>query len=216
MIWQDECYLLSKTNYNENSTIINIFSLKHGNISGIVYGGSSRKLKKILQIGNKLFVVHKSKHENKIGYFSVELIKPISPILFSNKKNISCYLSALSILRILLPEGQANKKIYNDLENFIGNLQDNKCIFFYILWEQLLLKELGFETKFNLDKFSINILGKNYKIPELFKNKDYNILSKLDIKNALILNRELLMEHFIIPNKLRIPLNRNILESYFN
>ena len=216
MIWQDECYLLSKTNYNENSTIINIFSLKHGNISGIVYGGSSRKLKKILQIGNKLFVVHKSKHESKIGYFSVELIKPISPILFSNKKNISCYLSALSILRILLPEGQANKKIYNDLENFIGNLQDNKCIFFYILWEQLLLKELGFETKFNLDKFSINILGKNYKIPELFKNKDYNILSKLDIKNALILNRELLMEHFIIPNKLRIPLNRNILESYFN
>ena len=216
MIWQDECYLLSKTNYNENSTIINIFSLKHGNISGIVYGGSSRKLKKILQIGNKLFVVHKSKHENKIGYFSVELIKPISPILFSNKKNISCYLSALSILRILLPEGQANKKIDNDLENFIGNLQDNKCIFFYILWEQLLLKELGFETKFNLDKFSINILGKNYKIPELFKNKDYNILSKLDIKNALILNRELLMEHFIIPNKLRIPLNRNILESYFN
>ena len=78
------------------------------------------------------------------------------------------------------------------------------------------MKELGFETKFNLDKFSINILGKNYKIPELFKNKDYNILSKLDIKNALILNRELLMEHFIIPNKLRIPLNRNILESYFN
>ena len=216
MIWQDECYLLSKTNYNENSTIINIFSLNHGNISGIVYGGSSRKLKKILQIGNKLFVLHKSKLENKIGYFSVELIKPISPVLFNNKKNISCYLSALSILKILLPEGQINKKIYKDLERFIENLQDHKCIFFYILWEQLLLKELGFETKFNFDKFSINILGKNYKIPELFKNKDYNSLSKLDIKNALILNKELLMEHFIIPNKLRIPLNRNILESYFN
>ena len=54
MIWQDECYLLSKTNYNENSTIINIFSLNHGNISGIVYGGSSRKQKRNFQLGNKI------------------------------------------------------------------------------------------------------------------------------------------------------------------
>ena len=34
-------------------------------------------------------------------------------------------------------------------------------------------------------------------------------------KKALSFNRNLLMENFIIPNKLKFPLFRNILESYF-
>ena len=47
MYWQDEGYLLSKNNYSENSIIIQAFTADHGNYSGIVYGGSSRKQKKL-------------------------------------------------------------------------------------------------------------------------------------------------------------------------
>jgi len=46
MFWQDEGYLLSKNNFDENSIIIEAFTLDHGKYSGIVYGGSSRKQKK--------------------------------------------------------------------------------------------------------------------------------------------------------------------------
>ena len=45
MHWHDEGYLLSKNNFNENSIIIETFTLRHGKCSGIVYGGSSRKQK---------------------------------------------------------------------------------------------------------------------------------------------------------------------------
>ena len=86
MYWQDEGYLLSKTNLGENSIIIETFTLNHGKYSGIVYGGSSRKQKKIFQIGNKIFLNWKSKTENKTGYFNVELIKPVSPLFFDDKK----------------------------------------------------------------------------------------------------------------------------------
>ena len=44
--------------------------------------GILEKLEIILQISNKLFIVHNSKNENKLGYFKTELIKPISPIIF--------------------------------------------------------------------------------------------------------------------------------------
>ena len=54
MYWKDEGYLLSKNNYTENSIIIQAFTAEHGNYSGIVYGGASRKQKKIFQIGNKI------------------------------------------------------------------------------------------------------------------------------------------------------------------
>jgi len=56
MNWQDEGYLLSKNNFNENSIIIEAFTLSHGKYSGIVYGGSSRKKKKEFKIGNKIFL----------------------------------------------------------------------------------------------------------------------------------------------------------------
>ena len=83
MIWEDECYLLSKRKFRENANIINIFTQKKGKIDGIVYGGTSRKVKNYLQISNKLFVSHTSKSENRIGYFKTELIKPISPMYFN-------------------------------------------------------------------------------------------------------------------------------------
>ena len=50
MQWSDEGYLLSKNNFDENSIIIEVFTINHGNNSGLVYGGASRKQKKIFQI----------------------------------------------------------------------------------------------------------------------------------------------------------------------
>ena len=112
MYWKDEGYLLFKTNFSENSILIEAFTLNHGKCSGIVYGGSSKKLKKNFQIGNKISLNWKSKGENKIGYFNTELIRPVSPLFFDDKKRSICVLSATSILKILLPERQINKKIY--------------------------------------------------------------------------------------------------------
>ena len=37
-----------------------------------------------------------------------------------------------------------------------------------------------------------------------------------EIKEALIFNKNLLIENFIYPNKLRLPLFRNILENYYS
>ena len=120
MHWSDEGYLLSKNNFDENSIIIEAFTLKHGKYTGIVYGGSSRKQKKNFQIGNKILINWHSKSENKLGYFNIELIKPVSPLFFDNKKKTICILAASTILRILLPERQINTKIYNSFENLIN------------------------------------------------------------------------------------------------
>ena len=190
MYWKDEGYLLSKNNFDENSIIIEAFTLEHGKYIGIVYGGSSRKQKRAFQVGNKILLNWKSKNENRTGYFNVELIKAISPPFFDDKKKSACILAATSILKILLPERQTNKKIYNSFENMINALQYDNWINLYINWELNLIKELGF-------------------------GEDLKINHKNDIKKALNFNRNLLMENFIVPNKLKFPLFRNILENYF-
>ena len=130
MNWEGECYLLSKRKFRENANIINIFTEKKGRINGIVYGGNSRKIRNYLQISNKLFVSHSSKNENKIGYFKTELIKPISPLYFSDKKRTSALLSICSILNILLPERQPNIKIYKSFGNLLSSIDFDYWIIF--------------------------------------------------------------------------------------
>ena len=158
MLWKDEGYLLFKTNFDENSIIIETFTLNHGKYSGVVYGGSSRKQKKNFQIGNKILLNWKSKGENKNGYFNIELIKPISPLFFDDKKRSICVLAAASILKILLPERQINKKIYLSFESLMDRFTDRDWIKLYILWELNLIKELGFGIDF-LNKKNISAFG---------------------------------------------------------
>ena len=218
MNWTDEGHLLSKSNFNENSLIIETFTLNHGKYSGIVYGGLSRKQKKFFQIGNKMQLDLKSKSENKIGYFNIELIKPISPQFFDDKKKSICILAASSILKILLPERQINKKIYTSFEDFLSKLVNTDCINLYIFWELSLIQELGYSVDFNkmsTSQSNISINEKNYKIPELILNKNHDQFSKHEIKEALQFNKHLLMDSIITPNKLKLPLSRNILEKYY-
>ena len=223
MQWSDEGYLLSKNNFGENSIIIESFTLKHGKYSGLVYGGASRKQKKIFQIGNKILLNWKSTGENKTGYFTVELIKPIAPSFFDDKRRSACILSLTSILKILLPERQINPKIYNSFEIMINNLNSKNWIELYIHWELSLIKELGYEVnllneKNNESKVSnfIEINNKSLKIPKIFLKNNIHTFYNNEIREALTFNKELLLENFIYPNGLRFPLFRNILESYYN
>jgi len=224
MHWSDEGYLLSKNNFDENSIIIEAFTLKHGKYTGIVYGGSSRKQKKNFQIGNKILINWHSKSENKLGYFNIELIKPVSPLFFDNKKKTICILAASTILRILLPERQINTKIYNSFENLINKFDTVEWMKFYVLWEISLIKELGFEFHFlnksntnnNETNYVVKINNKSFKVPKVLTDNNVKFITDNDIKEALIFNKNLLIENFMTPNKLNVPISRSILEKYYD
>ena len=226
MIWEDECYLLSKRKFRENGNIINIFTQKKGKIDGIVYGGTSRKVRNYLQISNKLFVSHTSKSENRIGYFKTELIKPISPIYFNDKQRTSALISICSLLNILLPDSQPNQKIYDSFEKLINSINLENWIFLYIFFEINLIKELGYDTnlvehlnniKADKNFLKIKIDGFIYEIPNyLIEKKIPTNFSNLLIRKSLSFTRQVMQNKFFIPNNLIFPKSRVILENYFN
>ena len=226
MNWQDEGFLLSKIKFRENANIINVFTNTHGKVSGIVYGGNSRKIRNYLQISNKIFVFHTSKVENRIGYFKVELVQAISPKYFNNKKKTTCLLSVSSILNLLLPESQPYKNLFTFLEIFLKKLDQENWAVNYVYWELNLLKELGFDPF--LEQFSKNIdENVNYKIIEIdnvrYQVPNFLLKKKIDVaidnKNlstALSFTRNLLSNKFFLPNNLTFPKARILLENYFN
>ena len=211
MNWEDDCYLLSKRKFRENANIINVFSQSKGKVSGVVYGGNSRKVRNYLQISNKLFIVHNSKNENKLGYFKTELIKPISPLYFDDKKRTTAIISICSILNTLLPESQPNKNIYRSYEDFINSIKLDNWIILYIFFELNLIKELGYDP--NLNKFKniisdsdtqkIKIDTFSYEVPTFLISKSIpKILNNNLIKKSLNFTRNIISNRFFIPNNL--------------
>ena len=226
MNWEDECYLLSKKKFRENANIINVFTQKKGKVSGIVYGGNSRKIRNYLQISNKLIVFNNTKNENRIGYFKTELVKPISPNYFNDKKRTSAIISLCSLLNSLLPESQPNKKIYQLFETFLNNIKLDNWIYLYIFFEINLIKELGFDTNLrvfdqltNKDELykKIELDNFKYEVPIfLIKGEIPENIKEGTIKKSLLFTRNIFMNKFFLPNNLIFPKSRIIFENYFN
>lgn len=225
MNWEDEGYLLAKKKFRENANIIDVFTKNYGRVSGIVYGGNSRKIRNFLQISNKISIFFNSKNENKIGYFKTELIEPISPRYFNDKKRTSALLSLTSILNLLLPISQPYKSIYNSVSELFTNMNEEKWFYLYIFWELNLIKELGFDPNLNSSSvtssnndsnINVNIDNINYSIPSFMISRKIPILLNNSlIKKALVFNRNIMVNKFFAPNNLNFPKTRIILENYF-
>ena len=222
MNWENEGFILSKRKFRENAIILEVFTADFGKVNGIVYGGTSRKVKNYLQLTNKIYLNYVSKNDNRIGYFKTELIEAFAPRYFNNKNKILCLNSITSILRILLPENQKSKNIYNSLENLLSYFDRNDWFLNYLYWELNLISNLGFG--FDTDKMSningqryINIKIDNidYKIPVFLISKDNVNINSNEIYDGLLFTRKLMENKFFIPNNIKFPLSRKIFENKF-
>ena len=222
MNWENEGFILSKRKFRENAIILEVFTSDFGKVNGIVYGGTSRKVKNYLQLTNKIYLNYVSKNENRIGYFKTELIEAFAPRYFNNKNKILCLNSITSILRILLPENQKSKNIYDSLENLLSHFDNKDWFLNYLYWELNLISNLGFG--FDTDKISntngqknINIKIDNidYKIPFFLVSKDSVNINSNEIYEGLLFTRKLMENKFFIPNNIKFPLSRKIFENKF-
>ena len=222
MNWEDEGYLLSKKKFRENAIIINAFTKTHGKISGIVYGGTSRKIKNYLQVGNKIFLMHNSKNRNKLGYLKTEIMEAISPRYFNDKKRSYLIVSIADLLNSLLPDEEPHNNIYSSLDNLIRNLDDKNWPLIYSFWEVNLIKELGFgftvdQISTSKDILSINIDNISYKVPKfIISGKIPENFSKKIVNHALSFTRNLMLNKFFLPNNLYLPKSRVLFESCFS
>ena len=218
MIWDDSGFLLSKNKYNENSLISEIFTKKHGKVSGIIFGGTSRKIKNYLQVGNKIHVNFNSKSENKIGYFKIEIDKAFTPLYFDNHRKLLCITSAMDLIKILTAEFQKNENVYQLIENFYTLLESSNWIKKYVFWELELFKLLGFdlqlsnlvEEKFvdNQKKYFSKSTSQKKIIPNFLIDKNNETENLSDLFNGLKLVGDYLDKTILKPNNFTQPSSR--------
>ena len=218
MNWDDSAYLVSKNRYSENSIIAEFFTENHGKISGIIFGGTSKKIKNYLQIGNKIYVNYNSKSVTRIGYFKIEILKALTPLYFDENKKLSCITSAMHLIKLLTAEAQSNKEIFKLIDKFFEILTSDNWIQKYIFWELELLKLLGYDLELkNMVEKEIVDSEINYYVKSLTEKKSIpNFLideNKLDVnlKNllkGLKLVSDYLEKSILKPNNLNLPNSR--------
>jgi len=218
MNWIDEGFLISKNRYSENSLIAEIYTKDHGKISGIIFGGTSKKIKNYLQIGNRLHVNYNSKSDNRIGYFKVEILNAYSPLYFDHKQKLSCITSATNLIKILTVDSQSNIKVYQIIENLFLILNDKDWLKKYIFWELDLLKVIGYDLELeNLvekdiveDKtiyYAISSTEKKY-VPNFLIEKDVEVNDLKVLLSGLKLVGDYLDKTILKPNNLNYPNSR--------
>ena len=218
MNWIDEGYLISKNRYSENSLIAEIYTKDRGKISGIIFGGTSKKIKNYLQIGNRLHVNYNSKSDNRIGYFKVEILNAYSPLYFDHKQKLSCITSATNLIKILTADSQSNIKVYQIIKDLFLILKDKDWLKKYIFWELDLLKILGYdlELKNLVEKdivdnktiyFASSSTEKKY-VPNFLIEKDVEVNDLKTLLNGLKLVGDYLDKTILKPNNMNYPNSR--------
>ena len=218
MNWIDQGFLLSKSKYSENSIIAELYTLNKGKVTGIIFGGTSKKIKNYLQIGNRLHVNYNSKNDNRMGYFKIEILNAYSPFYFDHKQKLSCITSAMNLIKILTAEAQANKKVFTLINNLFDLLNDNNWLKRYIFWELELLKLLGYDLelenlveKGKVDNqtvyFASSYNEKKY-VPNFLIERDLEVKDINILLSGLRLVGDYLDKTILKPNNLNYPNSR--------
>ena len=218
MNWDDNAYLISKNRYSENSIIAEVFTENHGKISGIIFGGTSKKIKNYLQIGNKIHVNYNTKSPTRIGYFKIEILQALTPLYFDENQKLSCIASTMNLIKLLTAEAQSNKEIFLLVDNFFEILTSDNWIKEYIFWELELLKLLGYdlELKNMVEKEvvdeKVNYFVKSSTEKKIIPNFLIDRSDKhIDLKNllkGLKLVSDYLEKSILKPNNLNLPNSR--------
>ena len=218
MNWDDSGYLISKNRYSENSIIAEVFTENHGKISGVIFGGTSKKIKNYLQIGNMIYVNYKTKSPSRIGYFKIEILKALTPLYFDENQKLSCISSAMHLIKLLTAEAQSNKEIFTLINGFFKILASDNWIQEYIFWELDLLKLLGYDLELknmvekevidNKINYFVKSSSEKKIIPNFLIEENYK---KVDLKNllkGLKLVTDYLEKSILKPNNLNLPSSR--------
>ena len=215
MQWDDIGYLVSKNRYNENSVMVEFYTKEHGKCSGIIFGGTSKKIKNYLQIGNKFHINYNYKIEGKLGYFKIEIFKVYTPFYFNNKKKLLCITSAMNLIKLLTVELQENFKIFDAIEDFFINLNNENWTKKYVFWELKILKYIGYDIDFkkiinseiikNEKKYYLKSNTNKKYIPNFLIDKDDKRIDNDSLLKGLNLVGDYMNKNILKPNNINYP-----------
>ena len=203
---------------SENNLYLKFLLEKDEILTGLCFGGSSKKKKNIYQIGYFLNVLVKNKKNNLPKNISAELSQPYYHNIFNNKYKLQGLLSIVSLLNIAIIEGQKVNGLFEISEKIISILANNdKWIIEYFIYLLNLLKIIGYDIDFNKNTekkyFNLQTLQFENKLTSRSINFPHKLLNRfqtINLQNSSSFFRifeEILQNHHLNNMNLNIPIH---------
>ncbi len=150
MDWSGEGYILSVRKHGETSAIIDVFTREKGRHLGLVRGGVGRRLRPILQPGNKVRLEWRARLSEHLGSYTVEPEALHAAAIMENRLSLAGLNAACAVARETLPEREHHPRVYAAFEVLISNF-DKIDIWpaLYVKWEAGLLRAMGYGLDLN-------------------------------------------------------------------
>ncbi len=219
----DQGFLINKLKYNENSIIADFYTKANGRTTGIIFGGTSKKIKGYLQIGNYFHLNLNSKNNSKTLSIKVEILEPYTPFFFDNQKKLHCIISAMSLVKNLTPENDNNVEVFNLIQSLFKILEKKNWLKNYINWELMLLKYLGYDLnlknivhKENVNNNEIYYVKSSVQkktVPNFLINESIENVDYMEILKGLTIVGNYMEKNIFSPNNMKVPIQRKQFEN---
>jgi DNA repair protein RecO (recombination protein O) len=144
MEWTDEGIILGVRRHGESSAIVELLTREHGRHMGLVRGGSSSKLRPLLQPGNSVSANWRARLDEHLGYYLLEGTRMRAATMLASSHAVYGITHLASLAR-LLPERDPHHDIYDMLESILNDFDDvGEAAVHLVRFELAMLAELGF------------------------------------------------------------------------
>src|SRR5436309_3703110 len=144
MEWTDDGIVLGVRRHGESSAIVELLTRGHGRHLGLVRGGSSSRMRPLLQPGNSLRTVWRARLDEHLGTYVVEATRLRAATVLASSHAVYGVTHLASLAR-LLPERDPHQDIYDMLDRTLNDFDDvGEAAVHLVKFELAMLAELGF------------------------------------------------------------------------
>src|SRR3954469_25682140 len=123
MEWTDDGIVLGVRRHGESSAIVELLTRGHGRHLGLVRGGSSSRMRPLLQPGNSLRTVWRARVDEHLGTYVVEATRLRAATVLASSHAVYGVTHLASLAR-LLPERDPHEDIYDMLDRTLEDFGD--------------------------------------------------------------------------------------------
>ena len=147
--WSADAIVLSVRPHGEGSAVVTVLTSDHGRHAGLVRGGSSSKMRGMLQPGNRVSAAWRARLPEQLGQMQVELVQSVPALLLDDPLRLAGVASLCALLDGSLPEREGQPGLFAGTNALIDLIciedPDHRWLEGYVRWELGLLQAVGFQ-----------------------------------------------------------------------
>ena len=148
--WRDQAIVLSARSFGEDAAVVTVLTESHGRHAGLVRGGQSRRIRPILQPGNKVVAVWRARLYDQLGTMQVELLDAHAAHCLTDPLKLASIAAMASLIQTATAEREPLPRVYDATTAYLTHLSDPAVtdpllwLSAYIRWEVGILAAVGF------------------------------------------------------------------------